>query len=194
MAGGSIYFKVFSCHFHDLESARLPACPYVGAPAFDRRVASGTGFGGEYVLNTNGAAKCGEGRPSPGIGPSCELHVGPLHLFAGEAFFEVQVEANEGEDDRDRLGGFVRVLRCVCVDNELMNEGGIGVRQGVESELVVEVVVAGHACSHFIERLQIGLSPKEGRSNSDNPGKAWGMRCWNHGKESNRNWHRGQAG
>ena len=45
-----------------------------------------------------------------------------LDLFAGEAFFKVQVEADQGENDGDRLGGIVGVLGGVCIIDKLMDE------------------------------------------------------------------------
>jgi hypothetical protein len=66
----------------------------------------------------------------------------PLDLSASETFFEVKVESDQGEHDRDWLGRFVSVLGGVGIDDELMDERGVGMRQGVEGEFVVEIVVA----------------------------------------------------
>ena len=95
-------------------------------------------------MNTNIASLFWQRRLDPGVGPFCELHVSALDLLAREAFFEMKVKADQGEDDGDRFGGFVGVLSGVGVDYELVDKCGIGMRKRVIGELVVEFFVSEH--------------------------------------------------
>jgi len=72
------------------------------------------------MFNTDYASFLWQGWHDPSIRPFCQLHVCALYLFAGEAFFEMQIEADKRKDDRDGLAGFVCILRCKGIDNVLM--------------------------------------------------------------------------
>ena len=65
-----------------------------------------------------------------------------LHLGAGEAAFQVQIQAGEGEDDADRLARRGRRLHEVCVDDVLQDE--VGPAHRVDVELIVAVRCRGH--------------------------------------------------
>lgn len=103
----------------------------------DGLVSLGTGRVGENVGYGDGASVGGlrEGRPVFAL--IGQANVGSLHFFARAAALHAKIEANEGEGELDRLGGLVRVLDGVGVDDVLMDERGIRVRQRVVGELVV---------------------------------------------------------
>lgn len=98
------------------------------------------------------------------------MHV--LNLTAGELFFEMEIEADEAEDEGDGLG----LVRCglqgegVC--DVLEDETGaahrvdvdlvVGSAQGIHGERSVAKKWSGGSCSLRLRRLRATLSAAEG--------------------------------
>src|SRR5580704_7672559 len=66
-----------------------------------------------------------------------ELHVYALDLPPGELSLHEEIQANEGKGQRDRLGLGVCVLRREGIDDVLVNERRIAMRQRVAAQFVV---------------------------------------------------------
>jgi len=64
-------------------------------------------------------------------------HMGQLHLLAREAFFDMEMQADQGESDRDGLGLLIGRLGRKSVYDVLMDERRIGMRKGVVRKLFV---------------------------------------------------------
>ena len=62
-------------------------------------------------------------------------------LAAGEPFFKVEIEADDSEDHGDGPGRLVDMLSAPCVGTVLVEEGGIGMGEGVEGKLVEERLI-----------------------------------------------------
>src|SRR6266567_6564873 len=53
----------------------------------------------------------------------------------------MQVQANQGKNNCDRTGRLVSVLCCKGINHMLMDEGWIGVRQGVIRQLMKQFLI-----------------------------------------------------
>lgn len=73
-----------------------------------------------------------QGQFRPGFGAVGQLHVSALDLLAGVALLDVEIEADECEDEGYGFGLVVGVLGGVGVDDVLVDEGRGGVSEGVE--------------------------------------------------------------
>jgi hypothetical protein len=58
----------------------------------------------------------------PVFSPRRELHMHALHVLARAVSLDLQIEPDQGEGDRDRLGVLAGALRRMGVDDVLMNE------------------------------------------------------------------------
>ncbi len=94
-----------------------------------------------------------------------ELHVDPLHLLAGEVLLHSQIEPDQSERNRDRLGGCASVLRRVRVDQQLVDKCWIGMRQRVVRQLVVQFLIVRHGSGSQIRLIAIlGIRTNSGYS------------------------------
>jgi hypothetical protein len=65
----------------------------------------------------------------------------PLYLPPRESTVDMEVQADKGERQLNRLGTRVRVLRCPGVHDVLMNERGVTTTERVTLEFVVGVLL-----------------------------------------------------
>ena len=163
----SVDIKLFAGQLDDEGSLMRPGFPNRGAPVADGLFARRAGFGGEDVRDGEAGALTVGWDFGPLFALAGEPHVGQLHLAAGEAFFEGEVEANEGEDGCDGLGFRADVLGGEGVDGVLVEERGVVQGVGVEGELVKEFLVAflvgGHGAVLAGGRLGGGYMPRSGK-------------------------------
>ena len=66
-----------------------------------------------------------------------------LHLFACEVSYDMQIQADQSKCERNRLRLFICRLSSESIDNMLVNERWIAVRQSVAAQLVISVTL-GH--------------------------------------------------
>ena len=76
-----------------------------------------------------------------------------LHAAAGPVVLDVQVHASQPERDRDRLGRLVGLLHRPRVDDVLMDERRIAVRERVAAQLVVGVPVSVSQADDYLTHL-----------------------------------------
>jgi len=119
----------------------LPVLPDGLAPAADDGVALGTRRGGEDVGNPDGRALRRHRRRDPIAALASKSRVRPLHLSAGEALFEIEIQSDQSEDDGDRLAARAGMLHRVRINDVLMDELRIAEFERVESELGIEVLI-----------------------------------------------------
>jgi hypothetical protein len=60
-----------------------------------------------------------------------------LYLAARAPLFHSKIQSDERECDGDRLGALVGLLRRKCIDDVLVNECGITVRQRVSAQFII---------------------------------------------------------
>ena len=65
--------------------------------------------------------------------------MGVMNLKPRKPPFHVEVQADQSEGQPDRLCLFVRGLRHPRIDDELVNEGGIFMRERIAIEFVVSI-------------------------------------------------------
>ena len=65
----------------------------------------------------------------------------PLDVPARSVLFHMEVQPNERERDLDWLGALIRMLSCEGIDDMLMNERRITMREGVRAQFVVGVLL-----------------------------------------------------
>ena len=68
-----------------------------------------------------------------------------LNLPAREALFDMQVETDEPEDHCDRFRCLISLLYCECINDVLVNEGGVMMRKRVTRKFVIDVLRKWHA-------------------------------------------------
>ncbi len=112
-------------------SAVVVRFPYGDTPRMNRLIALWSCGHGKDVRRSQGTAverQC-EGRPDTLI--LREFHVGSLHLLPGKLLFDVQIQSDESKSQLDRLRLRVRMLRSHGIDDILMKERRIAMREGI---------------------------------------------------------------
>jgi hypothetical protein len=122
-------------------TALAPAVPDRSAPAFDHHIAITAGLRIKNLLDSDFPALARDRQLGPCLGAVCKVHVRALHLLARISFFKVKIQPDKSKDHGNGLARFISVLRRKGIYRVLVNEGRIGVGQGIESELVIEIVM-----------------------------------------------------
>jgi hypothetical protein len=116
--------------------------PHGSPPIIDGSVPLGPGRRRQDIDNTYAAPLLGEVDARPLAPGASELHMRFLDLTARELFFDVEIESNQPEDNRDRLGIFVRGLDGEGIDDVLQD------KSGAAHSVNVDLVVRGAQCIH----------------------------------------------
>ena len=127
-------------------STILVGPPDAGAPGFDGLVALRAGRVPEDIGGGEGATVGGkrEGGPRAFLGGEADVDL--LDLPAGHVLFEMQVEAEEREDDGDWFLLRVRELQRDRVDSVLVDERRVAVRESAgEARKAAIAAVAAEA-------------------------------------------------
>jgi hypothetical protein len=135
MLGGDL--KLTLCKGDDCGPAFVPVLPDGLAPAADHGMARRAGLCGEDLGDVDGRKLLRDRGCDPTLAVLGELHVRPLHLAAGEVLFEVEIQADEAEDDADGLGIRTSMLDRVGVNDVLMDKGRVAELEGVEGQFVI---------------------------------------------------------
>jgi hypothetical protein len=70
-----------------------------------------------------------------------------LNLFARAVLLDIELQADESEGNRNWLAVRIGTLRGVGIDDVLMDEGRIGMRERVIRKLVILLAAGRHGCS-----------------------------------------------
>ena len=135
--------------------------PHRGAPRVDGPIALGAGWGGHDVACGHVPALARQRERRPVVAPPGEQHVHPLDLPSRKPPFQVQVQTDEREGQRDGPGALVGVLGGPGVDDVLVKELAPAVGEGVGLQLLVGVLFG-----HVVVR-RVGLArPRLARARS----------------------------
>jgi hypothetical protein len=135
MLGGD--FKLTLCKRDDCGPAFVPVLPDGLAPAADHRMARRAGLCDEDVGDVDGRRLLRNRGCDPTLAVLGELHMRPLHLAAGEVLFEVEIQADEAEDNADGLGIGTSLLDRIGVNDVLMDKGRVAKLEGVEGQVII---------------------------------------------------------
>ena len=135
MLGGD--FKLTLCKRDDCGPAFVPVLPDSLAPAEDHGMARRAGLCGDDVGDLDGRKLLRNRGCDPTLAVLGELHMRPLHLAAGEVLFEVEIQADEAEDNADGLAVRTSTLDRVGVNDVLMDKGRVAELEGVEGQFVI---------------------------------------------------------
>ena len=153
---------------HSLSIGR-ECSPHCLAPTMNRCVALSSCWSGHHRRGGGLAPILGEYEGRPGTPVLRHSHVRALNLTTREAALDVEVQAGQREGDTDRFALARGVLRPERVDDVLVSEHRIAVRERVRAQLIIRGSVSGlSALGHesgvscYTSRRLEGLHAKTG--------------------------------
>jgi len=133
---------------HNLIAGSSPGFPYRYTPLVNHGIPLLSRCDGHDIGNDDSTSLLWQRRSEPLLTALCQLHMSLLYLSARKISFYMQIKTDQGEHNSDGLGGVISVLSRVRIDNILMDERRICMRQGVVRQLVIKVLICRHMSSH----------------------------------------------
>ena len=122
---------MFGEEFHDDRPAITKRLPNRNAPLMNHLIALWSRRGSDHLADGDSASGLWKRKDWPRLLVAREFHVCQLDLLAGTSFLDMQVEADKRKGQFDRLVTFGDGLRAKRIDDVLMNERWIAVRERV---------------------------------------------------------------